>query len=208
MPYEQILVLAVVALTALFALFFVFRVDITESRGGKMLAFMCLLMLPGLAMTLGTERHITTMESKQFCTSCHIMGDYGKSLLVDDPNALPAQHFQNHRVPAESACYTCHTDYALFGTVKAKLRGVRHLLVQYTSNPQQPIHLYTPYPNANCLHCHEGARTFEEGATHTSDPDLMKAIKSNQKSCLSSGCHDVAHNIAGLKDAKFWKEPK
>jgi cytochrome c-type protein NapC len=206
MGLEQLVVLSVIALSALFALFFIFRVNITESRGGKILAFVCLLVLPGLAMTLGTQRHMDVMRSTQFCTTCHIMVPYGQSLRVDDPTALPAQHFQNRRIPREEACYTCHADYALFGGVKSKIRGLRHLYAQYTEHPQQPLHLYSPYPNANCLHCHEGARTFEEGATHTADPDLMPAIKSGKKGCTSSGCHDAVHNIAGLKDAKFWKE--
>jgi cytochrome c-type protein NapC len=206
MPFEQLVVLTVVLLSALFALFFVWRVDITARRGGKILAFMCLLIFPSTAMMLGTERHLENMRSTQFCTTCHVMVAYGQSLRVDDPAALPAQHFQNQRVPREQACYTCHTDYALFGGVRSKIRGLRHLYAQYTKHPEAPVHLYSPYPNANCLHCHAGARTFEEGATHTADPDLLPAIKSGQKSCMTSGCHDVAHNITGLKNATFWKE--
>jgi cytochrome c-type protein NapC len=206
MAFEQLVVIAVITLSALLVLLFVFRTSITESRGGKILAFVCLLILPALAMTMGTERHMANMRSTQFCTSCHVMGAYGQSLRVDDAAAIPAQHFQNRRIPREEACYTCHTDYALFGGVRAKIRGLRHLYAQYTKHPEAPVHLYSPYSNANCLHCHEGARTFEEGATHTADPDLLSAIKSGNKSCMSSGCHDVAHNIVGSKDAKFWRE--
>jgi cytochrome c-type protein NapC len=171
-----------------------------------MLAFVCLLIFPAIAMTLGTERHMENMRSTQFCTTCHVMGAYGQSLRLEDSAAIPAQHFQNRRIPREEACYTCHTDYALFGGVRSKLRGLRHLYAQYMKNPRQPLQLYSSYPNANCLHCHEGARSFEEGATHTADPDLLPAIRSGSKSCMSSGCHDVVHNIAGLKDAKLWKE--
>jgi cytochrome c-type protein NapC len=206
MAFELALLIVVIGLGAIFALFFILRVNITESRGGKILAFVCLLIFPAIAMTLGTQRHMENMRTTQFCTTCHVMGAYGQSLRVEDAAAIPAQHFQNRRISRDEACYTCHTDYALFGGVKSKIRGLRHLYAQYTKHPEAPVHLYSPYPNANCLHCHEGARTFEEGATHTADPDLMPAIKSGQKSCMSSGCHDVAHNIAGLKDAKFWKE--
>jgi sulfhydrogenase subunit beta (sulfur reductase) len=59
-----------------------------------------------------------------------------------------------------------------------------------------------------CLHCHLGARSFEEGAVHTADPDLLPAVKANQMSCLASGCHDVVHNIANLNGVKFWKGSK
>jgi hypothetical protein len=41
---------------------------------------------------------------------------------------------------------------------------------------------------------------------HTADPATLPAIKSNQLSCMSSGCHEVVHDIANLKTAKFWKE--
>jgi hypothetical protein len=54
------------------------------------------------------------------------------------------------------------------------------------------------------LHCHEGARSFEQGAVHNSDPDLLPAIKANKKSCVSSGCHDVVHNVGTLANVKFW----
>jgi hypothetical protein len=43
---------------------------------------------------------------------------------------------------------------------------------------------------------------------HNADPATLPAIKSNELSCLSSGCHEIAHDISHLKDAKFWKEGK
>jgi hypothetical protein len=33
----------------------------------------------------------------------------------------------------------------------------------------------------------------------------MPAIKANTLSCVSSGCHNVVHDIAHLHEAKFWK---
>ena len=36
------------------------------------------------------------------------------------------------------------------------------------------------------------------------DPALMAAIKSNQTSCISSGCHQTVHDLATLKNQKFW----
>ncbi|MEI9815368.1 MAG: hypothetical protein WDO18_23165 [Acidobacteriota bacterium] len=52
------------------------------------------------------------------------MEDYGRSLYIDDPSYVPAQHYQNALVPRDHACYTCHTQYTMFGTVQAKLKGV------------------------------------------------------------------------------------
>jgi hypothetical protein len=63
----------------------------------------------------------------------------------------------------------------------------------------------TIHNNSECLHCHLGARSFEEGAVHTADPDLLPAVKANKLSCLSSGCHEVVHNVGSLNNVKFWK---
>jgi cytochrome c-type protein NapC len=132
------------------------------------------------------------------------MGPYGKSLYVDDPSFIPAAHFQNARVPRDEACYTCHTDYSLYGGFKSKIRGLHHIYAQYLSTPKQPIKLYHPYNNRECLHCHLGARSFEQGAVHTSDPQIMMDIKSNKLSCTSSGCHENVHSIAQANHLKYW----
>jgi cytochrome c-type protein NapC len=181
------------------------RPGITATRGGKMLAFLVLFLLPLLCMAIGVSSEVERSKSTAFCLSCHIMEPYGRSLHVDDASYLAAAHFQNHRVPADEACYTCHTNYAMFGGFRAKLHGLKHVYVQYLGKPRQPIHLYEPYSNRECLHCHLGARSFEEGAVHTADPDLLPAVKANRMSCLASGCHEVVHNIATLNNVKFWK---
>jgi cytochrome c-type protein NapC len=181
---------------------------ITASRGGKILAFLVLFVLPLLCMAIGVSSEVERSKSTSFCLSCHVMEPYGRSLRVDDPSYLAAAHFQNHRVPADQACYTCHTNYAMFGGVRAKMHGLRHVYVQYLGKLPQQIHLYEPYNNRECLHCHLGARSFEEGAMHNADPDLLPAVKANKMSCLSSGCHDVVHNVGQLNNVKFWKGDK
>jgi cytochrome c-type protein NapC len=183
------------------------RPSVTTSRGGKILAFVALFILPIFCGLLGIASEMERSKTTAFCLSCHTMGAFGKSLSVDDPTHIPAAHFQNHLVPADEACYSCHTDYAMFGTLKVKLYGLKHVYVYYLGKPPAPenVKLYEPYNNRECLHCHLGARSFEEGVMHNADLAMMVAIKSNQLSCLSSGCHDVTHDIAHLNDAKFWK---
>ncbi len=182
------------------------RPGMTVARSGKIMAFLVLFFLPILCVSMGISSELERSKSTAFCLSCHIMEPYGKSLRVDDPSYLGAAHFQNHRVPADEACYTCHTSYTMFGTAKAKLRGLRHVYVYYFTTPPAPekIKLYDAYDNRECLHCHGGARSFEQGAVHNSDPDLLPAIKAGKKSCLSSGCHEVVHNVGTLANVKFW----
>ena len=203
MPWSTaliIIILMALALTSLFAA----RPTLTVTKAGKILAFLSLFIFPIMAGTMGVSEHIERSKTTAFCTSCHVMEDYGKSLHLDDFSSLPAAHFQNNRVPRERACYTCHTDYTMYGDFNSKLRGLKHVYVQYLGTVPEEVKLYTPYNNRECLHCHAGARGFEEGATHTMEEGRLQAIKSNQMSCMTSGCHDVTHNIKGLKDATFW----
>jgi cytochrome c-type protein NapC len=181
------------------------RPNVTLSRGGKILAFVALFILPIFCGLLGFTSEMQRSKTTAFCLSCHIMEPFGKSLYVDDPTHIPAMHFQNHRVPPETACYSCHTNYAMFGTVKVKLYGLKHVYIYYLGHQPAPqdIKLYEPFNNRECLHCHLGARGFMENPIHAS---MMDSLKSNETSCLTSGCHDVAHDIAHLQGAKFWKE--
>lgn len=202
------IIAALFAVAAAIALLVGYRVEVTRSHEGKMLAFVALLILPAIVSWAGFSEQMDRSQSTRFCLSCHVMQDFGKSLYIDDPSYIPARHFQNNRVPRDRACYTCHTEYTMFGGVKAKIRGLRHLYVQYVRGAPKPeaIKLYEPFPNSECLHCHLGARRFEEGSAHNKIPDLLARAKANQLSCVSSGCHEFVHDVASLKDAPLWKE--
>ncbi len=203
MLIEVLFVLIAVALAILLAA----RAELTRARGGKILAFLTLFILPVLAVGLGYSEHMDRAESTQFCLSCHVMHDFGQSLYVDDPSYLAARHFQNHLVPTDRACYTCHTDYTMFGTVHAKFRGLRHIYVQYLGKVPQPadIKLYTKFNNRECLHCHAGMRAFEEEPKHSKTPELMGQITSNQMSCNAAHCHDTVHEVGTLPSVTLWK---
>ena len=197
----QALTMVLFGLSAGLILMLVLRPALTANRSGKILAFVALFALPILCAFVGTSEQMERSKQTTFCLSCHIMEPYGRSLDVDDPHYVPAAHFQNHRIPTDQACYTCHEDYVLYGGIRAKWRGLHHVYVQYLGMPMKPIHLYVPYNNRDCLHCHLGARSFEESPTHTA---LHDDLVSNQTSCLTSGCHDTVHNVAGLDKVKFW----
>jgi cytochrome c-type protein NapC len=177
------------------------RASLTATPAGKILAFLAFCALPILCGFWGLNEHLERSKQTAFCLSCHIMEPYGRSLYAADPMYIPAAHFENHRIPAEEACYTCHTDYAMYGTIRVKLHGLRHIYVQYFGTPMNPIQLYDPYNNRECLHCHAGARSFEND-THMA---LLDQIKANQLSCVSSGCHDTIHNATSIDKVKMWR---
>jgi cytochrome c-type protein NapC len=202
--------LAVAGLALLLALLLVTRADITRVREGRVLAFLGLFLLPSMAVWAGISQHMDRAKTTAFCLSCHAMEDYGRSLHVNDKSYLPAAHYQNNRVPRDRACYTCHTDYTMFGGLKDKWRGLSHVKVQYlgTIPKTGEIKLYQPFNNRECLHCHAGARSFTEASAHQKSPDLLEKVNNNQMSCMSSRCHDTIHDVTTLADAKFWDEGK
>lgn len=206
-PGSATLLLSLIVVSILLIAAFYVRPGMTITRGGKMLAFVALFLLPMLCASMGASYQLERSKTTEFCLSCHVMEPFGKSLRVDDPTYLAAAHFQNHRVSANEACYTCHANYAMFGSMKVKMHGLRHVYIYYFTKPPAPenIKLYEPFSNRECLHCHAGSRSFEEGAVHIADPDLLPAVKANRTSCISSGCHAVVHDVATLDKAKLWK---
>jgi cytochrome c-type protein NapC len=206
MNSTALILILFIAIVTVLGLLTALRPELTRARGGKVLAFVALCILPVLAMWAGVNEHLQRSTSTQFCLSCHVMADFGRSLFVDDRSYIPARHFQNNFVPRDHACFTCHTDYTMFGDYSAKWRGVHHVLVQYFGKIPKPedIKLYTPYNNRECLHCHAGARSYREASSHHKSPDMLLLAASNQLSCMSSNCHDIVHDVATLKDATFW----
>ena len=178
------------------------RPSLTAVTGGKILAFIALFVLPLSALVLGSAVHLQHATSTNFCLSCHPMEAYGKSLRIDDPSYIPASHFQNNRIPRNEACYTCHTNYAMFGGVKAKVGGLKHLAIYYFGTVPAKISLYEPYNNRECLHCHAGMRVFEESSPHK---DMREQLGANEMSCLT--CHNKIHDAQQVNQIKLWKGP-
>ena len=172
----------------------------TLSRASRIATFAILFVLPLLVTMLGGSAHLEHSKSTQFCLSCHEMEPYGRSLEIDDPEYLPAGHFQNRRVDSETACYDCHTTYTMYGDISAKLKGLRHVWVHFTGTLPETIELYEPYSNRECLHCHAGARRFEEDELHM---DFRAEFETGETTCLE--CHDLAHDVDALEDLELWQ---
>lgn len=171
---------------------------------GAVLIALGAVCLPLGAAVTGVATGMERSKETTFCLQCHEMEPFGKSLAVDDSEYIPATHVQRGLIHRKEACFTCHTDYAMFGTIKAKLDGFHHVIVHYTGTIPEKPKLYHPYNNANCLHCHEGTRAFLETKQHAKAQGGFSGIRGNTTSCLSSGCHDVVHATDTLADADFW----
>jgi len=171
---------------------------------GKFLGLVVIIVYPTFIALMGTGAHVERSKTVAYCTSCHVMEKYGKSLQIDNPRYLPAAHFQNSRVPRETACFACHTTYTLYGDLNAKLHGLQHVWVAYLGKIPEKIELYTPYNNRECLHCHDGTRGFEDVGEHK---DKRAQIQSNELSCMSKDCHPNVHSVSELDKLKLWSGP-
>ncbi len=195
------ILIALVVLTIIMAAVFLVYPSVTAEASGKILAFIALCILPALCIGTGMSFHNQRSKQTAYCISCHSMVSHGRSLHVLNRQYIPAQHFQNHLVPSDKACYTCHTNYTMYGPLKDKLRGLTYLYMQYLSTPPKTLHLIGTYPNSECLHCHLGTREFEDNLAQM--PPLA-SLKSDQKSCISSGCHDMIHNVSKTDHMEMW----
>ena len=194
------IILSILALATLGVIgFLVRRPGLTSNLGGKVLAFLALCLLPGLLLLGGADRHYEQAKTTTFCVSCHVIEPYAESLLIDHPRFVPAAHFQNRRIPAERACYTCHTNYTMFGDVDDKIRGVRHVWHAVLGTGSDPVTIYSPFKNLACLTCHNGARSYEEHVAHI---PFLKQMAEGKTSCLM--CHNLIHEVDKLDRFPRW----
>jgi nitrate/TMAO reductase-like tetraheme cytochrome c subunit len=122
------------------------------------------------------------------CGSCHVMTPYVRDLQDAASDTLAATHFKNRYI-LTNQCYTCHSDYGLGGTLRAKLAGLGHVWRYSTGAYELPLKIAQPYANARCLGCHGASQKFlvSEGHPKEGMPDLMNG----RTSCLD--CHGPAH---------------
>jgi cytochrome c-type protein NapC len=194
---------AIIALTvgvAIVVLLFFGAGVLASHTVGRVVLLVGLLALPVLLSAGNISYGFHQSSTTAFCLSCHEMEPYGKSLFVDSPQALAAFHYQNRLVDRETVCYSCHKDYAMFGDVTAKLNGLRHVWAHYIAGVPKKIELYRPYPNSNCLHCHDDMRRFVEAPVHK---PVLSALYAGTTSCLS--CHRIAHDMAKVDAGDFWQ---
>ena len=194
------LIVAMVAGVAIVALLLFGAGTLAANTIGRLVLLVGLVALPLLLSVGNISYGVRESSTTHFCLSCHEMQRHGKSLFADNRQALAAVHYQNRLVDREAVCYSCHKDYAMFGDVKAKLNGLRHVWAHYVAGVPKKIELYHPYPNSNCLHCHDDARRFVDGVAHR---PIVNQLYDGSTSCLS--CHQVAHDMAKVDAGELWQ---
>lgn len=142
------------------------------------------VMVAFLAFAHGIE-HSATVAG---CGSCHVMTPWVRDLQDAKSDTLAATHFKNRYIQTNH-CYTCHSDYGVAGTIRAKLAGLGHVWRYTTGAYERPLKIASPYPNVRCLGCHGASQKFLNSAGHPKEemPNLM----AGKMSCLD--CHGPAH---------------
>jgi cytochrome c nitrite reductase small subunit len=158
------------------------------TEGAKGTLFVGLTLLPVVVIFFSYTRGLSGMETVSACGGCHVMTAHVQDLQNPDSEALSAVHFKNRYI-REDHCYTCHSDYGMFGTISAKVDGARHVVHYLAGTWPSPLKIRRPYSNVRCLGCHAESQKFLKSAGHPADtrPQLF----SGEVSCLT--CHGPAH---------------
>src|SRR5262249_26302363 len=152
----------------------------------KALLFGGILVLPVIVVFLATAHGMQESMSVNACGDCHVMEGHVKDLRNPKSDSLAATHYKNRYIQADQ-CYTCHSDYGMFGTVSAKMEGVGHVYHNITGTYPTPIKIRNPYSNLRCLSCHGGAQNF----VSKHEKEQVDNLLSGKDSCLD--CHGPAH---------------
>lgn len=143
---------------------------------------------PPLQLELSVH-HLNQSKEVAFCASCHEMDLHVKDVTHRKSRSLASKHMRRSWIN-DHPCYTCHTNYTLFGPVEAKLKGLVHMgAALFQEVEEADIELYQqPYPDVNCLQCHDNERFDKEEDHEDIDPD---------ERCVD--CHDNIHKIKKAK---------
>jgi len=198
MPTDPLIVLSLglAGAAALLLLWFlIWRPNVTRTT--KIVLLFAIGVLPIGTATTGNYAGFEATKARRFCGSCHVMTPYSNDSGDPASTSLAARHARNAMFGEEN-CYACHADYGMFGTVKTKLGGLRHIyeyVFHYRNTPleeaRRTIHIRTPFKNSTCMHCHStqnpGWNAIKEHAS------LIDRVRSGEVSCASEGCHGPAH---------------
>src|SRR5512139_1616945 len=109
----SVLSLAVLAI-AIVGYYTIIRGIRPTDPGTRWALMMGFVVLSPLVYFLNAGLAIQGSKPVEFCNSCHVMNRYVEDLENPDSERLAAQHFQ-YRWISDHQCYTCHSDYGLFG---------------------------------------------------------------------------------------------
>jgi len=139
---------------------------------------------------------IDYLQSKEFCTSCHIMEKQGQTL--ESSKTLAGKHYQSPKLTAEQKyfiCEECHTQ----GFIRDKVGGLKQVWAiimdkDSQSKPLDPdvIRMNHLLPKEKCMHCHTDKSFTTPTRDDTKSSKALLAAKDNVSSkFVCAVCHVV-----------------
>jgi cytochrome c nitrite reductase small subunit len=150
--------------------------------------FVAVGLVPTMVAFFSFVHGLESSSTVEACGFCHVMKPYVEDLRDAKSDTLAATHAKNRYI-RDRHCYTCHSDYGLAGTAKAKLGGLGHVVRYTTGAYTLPLEIADPYPNVRCLGCHAGAPKFVNARGHPKA--MMPVLMDGSTRCLV--CHKPAH---------------
>lgn len=150
-------------------------------------------VFPLLILAIGNFAVLEEAKQVRFCGACHItMKPYIDDLHDPESGSLAALHFQHRSAPGTD-CYSCHANYGVHGTFKAKLTGLVDVYKYVTRTYELPLEMRAPFDNVLCLKCHDGAKLFMAQKIHLDGGEVSEGLRTGKFAC--GLCHSPAHDI-------------
>jgi nitrate/TMAO reductase-like tetraheme cytochrome c subunit len=160
---------------------------------GKGVLLAGVVMLPSFSVATGMLLVFARAERVEFCGSCHrALQGHVDDMTDPSSQGLAAVHYRYQYIPSNQ-CFECHSSYGLFGTLEAKIQGIREVVRYYTGTYEVPISIWRPYSNGDCLKCHAQSELWRARSEHT-DGQMQNDLFEDTVSCM--GCHVAAHQVA------------
>lgn len=198
MPTDPLTVTALgcAALSAILVLWYLIRRP-ALTRATKIVLLFGIGLFPIATAMTANYADFEATKNRTFCGSCHVMKPYQDDSENPMSTSLASRHARNEQFGHEN-CYACHADYGMFGTVKTKLGGMRHVYLYLTeyrtkslAEARETIHILHPFQNATCMRCHSTENPLWKGIKdHAS---VIDRVRNGEVSCASEGCHGPAH---------------
>jgi hypothetical protein len=158
------------------------------AAGTRQLLVFSLGTLPFALVFFGYSYGLEASKKVEACGACHVMTPFVADLRNPKSDTLAAIHHMNHEI-AGNDCYTCHSDYGMSGTIRAKWEGLGHVFRYTTGRYRLPIKIAHPFPVERCLGCHGDSQKFLRTSGHPAE--AMADIVSGKMPCID--CHGPAH---------------
>lgn len=155
--------------------------------------------------TVGNLHGFEATKKVEFCSGCHVMEPWIADANDPEGESLASFHARNKHV-GEEACYACHADYSIYGTLLTKVQGSRHMWMYWgggfhameLEEAIAKIEIHKPFPNSTCMQCHSTQLPgWNDEPEHAA---VVDDVRAGTTSCAAGGCHGPAHGVKPPKE--------